>query len=76
MSMKSEGLLGDIKTLVFCIIQCKLKICISILVFTFYIINQIYLIIFNPNYPEIFNLYGGVATASEQKSCTYRRGDT
>ena len=44
-----EGLLGDTKTLMFCIIQCKLKICISILIFTFYIINQKYLIIFDPN---------------------------
>ena len=26
MSVKPEGLLGDIKTLMFCIIQCKLKI--------------------------------------------------
>ena len=32
----------------FFIIQCKLKIWISILIFTFYIINQIYLIIFHP----------------------------
>ena len=30
------------------IIQCKLQILISILVFTFYIINQSYLIIFHP----------------------------
>ena len=35
--------------LMFCIIQCKLKIQISILIFTFYIINQIYIIIFHPN---------------------------
>ena len=49
MSVKPEGLLGDIKTLMFCIIQCKLKIWISILIFTFYIINQTYLIIFHPN---------------------------
>ena len=49
MSVKPEGLLGDIKMLMFCIIQCKLKIWISILIFTFYIINQIYLIIFQPN---------------------------
>ena len=48
MSVKPEGLLGDIKMLKFCIIQCKLKICILILIFTFYIINQIYLIIFHP----------------------------
>ena len=31
----------------FIIIQCKLKIWISIIIFTFYIINQIYLIIFH-----------------------------
>ena len=49
MSVKPEGLLGDIKMLMFCIIQCKLKIWISILIFTFYIINQIYLIIFHSN---------------------------
>ena len=49
MSVKPEWLLGDIKTLMFCIIQCKLKICISILIFTFYIINLKYLIIFHPN---------------------------
>ena len=49
MSVKPEGLLGDIKTLMFCIIQCKLKMCISILIFTFYIIYQIYLIIFHPS---------------------------
>ena len=48
MSVK-PGLLRDIKKLMFCIIQCKLKICISILIFTFYIINQIYIIIFHPN---------------------------
>ena len=48
MSVKPEGLLGDIKTLMFCIIQCMLKIGISILIFTFYIIYQIYLIIFRP----------------------------
>ena len=48
MSVKPEGLLGDIKTLMFCIIQCKLKIWISNLIFTFYIINQTYLIIFHP----------------------------
>ena len=49
MSVKPKGLLGDIKKLMFCIIQCKLKILISILIFTLYIINQIYLIIFHPN---------------------------
>ena len=49
MSVKPEGLLGDIKMLMFCSIQCKLKIWISILIFTFYIINQIYLIIFHSN---------------------------
>ena len=50
MSVKPEGLLEDnIKTLMFCIIQCKLKILISILIFTFYIFNQMYLIIFHPN---------------------------
>ena len=50
MSVKPEGLLGDIKTLMFCIIQCKLKIWISILIFTFYIINQTNFIIFDPNW--------------------------
>ena len=49
MSVKPEGLLGDIKMLMFCIIQCKLKIWISILIITFYIINQTYLITFHPN---------------------------
>ena len=49
MSVKPEGLLGDIKTLMFCIILCKLKICISIIIFTFYIIYQINLNIFHPN---------------------------
>ena len=49
MSVKPEGLLEDIKMLMFCIIQCKLKTWISILIFTFYIIHQIYLIIFHPN---------------------------
>ena len=49
MSVKPFGLLRDIKKLMFCIIQCKLKICISILIFTFYIINQIYIIIFYLN---------------------------
>ena len=49
MSVKPEGLLADIKTLMFCIIQCKLKIWILILIFTFHIINQTYLIIFHPN---------------------------
>ena len=54
MSVKPEGLLGDIKTLMFCIIQCKLKIWNSILIFTFYIINQTYLTILHPNSQVIF----------------------
>ena len=41
MFVKPEGLPRDIKKLMFCIIQCKLKIWISILIFTFYMINQI-----------------------------------
>ena len=36
-----EAKIRDIKKLMYCIIQCKLKICISILIFTIYIINQI-----------------------------------
>ena len=64
---------NDIKKLMFCTIQCKLKICISILIFTFYIINQIFIIIFHPNVLVIlkyFIWYGGVGTASERKFCT------
>ena len=40
MNVKPKGLLEDVKKLMLCI-QCNLKICISILIFTFYIINQI-----------------------------------
>ena len=48
MSARPIGLLGDIKKLMFYIIQCKLKICILILEFTFYIINQICHTILHP----------------------------
>ena len=47
MSVKPKGLLGNIKIAHVFIIQCKVKICISILLCTFYIINQFYLIIFH-----------------------------
>ena len=33
MSVNPEGLLGDIEKLMFCIIECKLKNCISIFIF-------------------------------------------
>ena len=70
MSVKLEGLLGDIKTLMFCIIQCKLKIWIPIFKFSFYIINQIYLINFHPirllslKKMKYFICNGGIGTAS------------
>ena len=41
MSVKPEGLLGDIKKLMFFIIQCKLKVWFSFLFLTFNIINQL-----------------------------------
>ena len=68
MSVKPEGLLGEIKKLMFCIIQCKLKIFNSILIFTFNIIikdavqsyNQSRLLPFKMIY---FICNGGVGTA-------------
>ena len=65
------------KTLLFCIIQCKLNIWISILIFTSNIINQIYLIIFQPNSLVILEKWNificnrDVGTASERKSFIY-----
>ena len=41
MSVKPEGLLGDIKTANVFHHPVKAKISISILIFTFYIINQV-----------------------------------
>ena len=65
MSVKPEGLLGDIKKLIICIIQYKLKIWISILIFTFYIINQTYLIIFHPNSQVILEKWNILFTLSQ-----------
>ena len=83
MSVKPEGLLEDIKMLMFCIIQCKLKIWISILIVTFYIINQIYLIIFHPNSLVILEKWNilfvtEVLEQAENESPVHvwRRGDT
>ena len=74
MSVKPEGHLGEIKKLMFCIIQFKLKICISILILTYYQSNMLYSL--TPSsacYPFkiiyfIFNR--GVGTDIQRNFCT------
>ena len=53
-----------LKLLMFFIIQCKLKIWFSILIFTFFIINQIYLIIFHPT-PSVILIKWNISFVTE-----------